>query len=62
MISQLQRVKKKIVTETMAAMNNEELKPKHILHSAISHPLLREWHCSKTEITAQNIMYPVFIS
>lgn len=35
---------------------------KHILHSGIFHPVLRQWQSSNVEITANNLMYPIFIS
>ncbi|KAK0179855.1 hypothetical protein PV327_005566 [Microctonus hyperodae] len=34
---------------------------KHILHSGIFHPLLRQWQSRNVEITANNLMYPIFI-
>lgn len=34
---------------------------KHLLHSAISHPTLREWQSINHQITPKNLMYPIFI-
>ncbi|XP_048510618.1 delta-aminolevulinic acid dehydratase isoform X2 [Athalia rosae] len=36
-------------------------KSKHILHSGIFHPLLREWQSPNVEITSKNLMYPIFV-
>ncbi|KAG5322412.1 BIP protein, partial [Pseudoatta argentina] len=35
---------------------------KHILHSGIFHPVLREWQSPNIEITVNNLMYPIFVS
>ncbi|XP_011168510.1 delta-aminolevulinic acid dehydratase isoform X2 [Solenopsis invicta] len=35
---------------------------KHILHSGIFHPVLREWQSPNVEITVNNLMYPIFVS
>ncbi|XP_025269686.1 endoplasmic reticulum chaperone BiP isoform X2 [Camponotus floridanus] len=35
---------------------------KHTLHSGIFHPVLRQWQSPNVEITANNLMYPIFIS
>ncbi|XP_066584872.1 endoplasmic reticulum chaperone BiP [Prorops nasuta] len=40
-------------------MTEEEAK--HILHSSFFHPVLRQLQCSNTEISAFNLMYPLFI-
>ncbi|XP_015521851.1 delta-aminolevulinic acid dehydratase [Neodiprion lecontei] len=37
------------------------VKAKHTLHSGIFHPLLRQWQSQNVEITATNLMYPIFI-
>lgn len=35
---------------------------KHILHSGIFHPVLRQWQSPNVEITVNNLMYPIFVS
>lgn len=35
---------------------------KHTLHSGIFHPVLRQWQSPNVEITANNLMYPIFVS
>lgn len=37
------------------------MKEKHILHSGYFHPLLRSWQSPNVEITANNLMYPIFL-
>ncbi|XP_015596742.1 delta-aminolevulinic acid dehydratase [Cephus cinctus] len=37
------------------------VKAKHTLHSGIFHPLLRKWQSPNVEITANNLMYPIFV-
>ncbi|KAG7202496.1 hypothetical protein KM043_017064 [Ampulex compressa] len=39
-----------------------EVEAKHILHSGIFHPVLRQWQSPNVEITVNNLMYPIFIS
>ncbi|XP_035742705.1 endoplasmic reticulum chaperone BiP isoform X2 [Vespa mandarinia] len=39
-----------------------EVNPKHMLHSGIFHPVLRLWQSPNVEITANNLMYPIFVS
>lgn len=39
-----------------------EVNPKHILHSGIFHPVLRQWQSPNVEITVNNLMYPMFVS
>ncbi|XP_043477004.1 delta-aminolevulinic acid dehydratase isoform X2 [Leptopilina heterotoma] len=38
-----------------------KMKEKHILHSGYSHSLLRSWQSPNTEITVDNLMYPIFL-
>ncbi|XP_012280276.1 delta-aminolevulinic acid dehydratase isoform X2 [Orussus abietinus] len=38
-----------------------EVEARHILHSGIFHPLLRQWQSPNVEITADNLMYPIFV-
>ncbi|XP_034230432.1 delta-aminolevulinic acid dehydratase [Thrips palmi] len=37
------------------------VEPKHLLHSGYFHPVLRSWQSTNCEISAINLMYPVFI-
>ncbi|KOX79366.1 Delta-aminolevulinic acid dehydratase [Melipona quadrifasciata] len=39
-----------------------EVEAKHILHSGIFHPVLRQWQSPNVEITVNALMYPIFIS
>lgn len=34
---------------------------RHVLHSSIFNQTLRDWQCLKSEVTAKNLMYPIFI-
>ncbi|CAG9827613.1 unnamed protein product [Diabrotica balteata] len=45
----------------MTAKNNFQVKNKDILQSSIFNQTLRDWQGIKCEITAKNLMYPVFI-
>ncbi|XP_071856019.1 porphobilinogen synthase isoform X1 [Bombus fervidus] len=39
-----------------------EVEAKHILHSGIFHPVLRQWQSPNVEITVNALMYPIFIT
>ncbi|XP_072395756.1 delta-aminolevulinic acid dehydratase [Diabrotica undecimpunctata] len=45
----------------MSAKNNFQVKNRDILQSGIFNQTLRDWQGIKCEITAKNLMYPVFI-
>lgn len=38
-----------------------EVVARHILHSGIFHPVLRQWQSPNVEITVNSLMYPIFI-
>jgi porphobilinogen synthase len=40
---------------------DKNVKNRHLLHSSIFNTTLRNWHTLKTELSPNNLMYPVFI-
>lgn len=48
-------IKKKLSVEM------DSIESKHILHSGYFHPVLRQWQTPNVEITAESLMYPIFV-